>query len=77
MTEYEVEELKAEVLDLIMTMAYWPGNNDEKFWEMKYKTLPLLKQLKPVLNKDEFEELYDMYEQAIIWVEGYPYRVDV
>ncbi|WP_126939553.1 hypothetical protein [Veillonella sp. VA142] len=69
MTEYEIEELKAEALDLIMTMAYWTGNNDEEFWEIKYKTLPLLKQLKPVLNKDEFEELYDMYEQAIIWVD--------
>lgn len=70
MTEYEIEELKAEALDLIMTMAYWTGNNDEEFWEIKYKTLPLLKQLKPVLNKDEFEELYEMYEQAIIWVEA-------
>lgn len=76
MTEYEIEELKAEALDLIMTMAYWPGNNDEEFWEVKYKALPLLKQLKPVLNNDEFEELYDMYEQAIMWVEGYHYKVD-
>lgn len=70
MTEYEIEELKAEALDLIMTMAYWPGNNDEKFWAVKYKTLPLLKQLKPVLNDAEFEELYEMYKQAIIEVEG-------
>lgn len=70
MTEYEIEELKAEALDLIMTMAYWTGNNDKDFWEVKYNTLPLLKQLKAVLNEDEFEELYDMYEQAIIWVEG-------
>ena len=31
MTEYEIEELKAEALDLIMTMSYWPGNNDEEF----------------------------------------------
>ena len=70
MTEYEIAELKEEALDLIMTMAYWPGNNDEQFWEIKYKALPLLKQLKAVLNEDEFEELYEMYEQAIIWVEG-------
>lgn len=70
MTEYEIEELKAEALDLIMTMSYWPGNNDEEFWKVKYETLPLLKQLKPVLNDTEFEELYEMYEQAIIWVEG-------
>lgn len=70
MTEYEIEELKAEVLDLIMTMAYWPGNNDEEFWAVKYEALPLLKQLKPVLDEDEFEDLYKMYEQAIIWVEG-------
>ena len=53
-----------------MTMAYWPGDNDEQFWEVKYRALPLLKQLKPVLNNDEFEELYEMYEQAIIWVEA-------
>ena len=59
-----------------MTMAYWPGNNDEQFWEIKYKALPLLKQLKAVLNDDEFEELYEMYEQAIICVEGYHYKVD-
>ena len=70
MTEYEIAELKEETLDLIMTMAYWQGDNDERFWEVKYKTLPLLKQLKPVLNANEFEELYEMYEQAIIWVEG-------
>lgn len=67
MTEYEIAELKEEALDLIMTMAYWPGNNDEEFWAVKYKTLPLLKQLKQVLNDDEFEELYEMYEQAIMW----------
>ncbi|WP_127010517.1 hypothetical protein [Veillonella sp. CHU594] len=67
MTEYEVEELKAEVLDLIMTMAYWPGNNDEKFWDIQCNTWPLLKQLKPVLNEDEYEKLYKMYEQAIMW----------
>lgn len=67
MTEYEIEELKEEVLDLIMTMEYWPGNNDEEFWKVKYQTLPLLKQLKPVLSDDEFEELYEMYEQAIMW----------
>lgn len=70
MTEYEIEELKAEALDLIMTMAYWSGNNDEEFWKVKYQALPLLKQLKPVLDDTEFEELYEMYEQAIIWVEG-------
>lgn len=70
MTEYEIEELKAEALDLIMTMAYWTGNNDEEFWKVKYQALPLLKQLKPVLDDTEFEELYEMYEQAIIWVEG-------
>lgn len=70
MTEYEIEELKAEALDLIMTMVYWPGDNDEQFWEVKYRALPLLKQLKPVLNNDEFEELYEMYEQAIICVEA-------
>lgn len=70
MTEYEIAELKEEALDLIVTMAYWTGNNDKDFWEVKYKALPLLKQLKAVLNEDEFEELYDMYEQAIIWVEG-------
>ena len=67
MTEYEIHELKEEVLDLIMTMEYWTGNNDEEFWAVKYKTLPLLKQLKQVLNDDEFEELYEMYEQAIMW----------
>lgn len=67
MTEYEVEELKAEVLDLIMTMEYWPGNNDEKFWDIQCKTWPLLKQLKPVLNEDEYKKLYEMYEQAIMW----------
>lgn len=70
MTEYEIAELKEEALDLIVTMAYWQGDNDERFWEVKYKTLPLLKQLKPVLNANEFEGLYKMYEQAIIWVEG-------
>lgn len=70
MTEYEIAELKEEALDLIMTMAYWPGNNDEEFWAVKYETLPLLKQLKPVLDEDEFKELYDMYEQAIIYVQG-------
>ena len=70
MTEYEIEELKAEALDLIMTMEYWPGNNDEEFWKVKYEVLPLLKQLKPVLDDTEFEELYEMYEQAIIWVEA-------
>lgn len=70
MTEYEIAELKEEALDLIMTMAYWPGNNDEEFWAVKYETWPLLKQLKLVLNDAEFEELYEMYEQAIIWVEG-------
>lgn len=67
MTEYEVEELKAEVLDLIMMMEYWPCNNDEKFWDIQCKTWPLLKQLKPVLNEDEYEKLYEMYEQAIMW----------
>lgn len=77
MTEYEIEELKEEALDLIMTMVYWPGNNDEEFWKVKYQTFPLLKQLKPVLNNAEFEELYEMYEQAIICVEGCPYKVDV
>lgn len=76
-TAYEIEELKEEVLDLIMTMEYWTGNNDEEFWKVKYQASPLLKQLKPVLNHDEFEELYEKYEQAIIWVEGDHYKVDV
>ena len=67
MTEYEVEELKAEVLDLIMTMTYWPGNNDEKFWDVQTNTWELLKRLKPSISDNEYEELYDMYEQAIMW----------
>ena len=67
MTEYEIAELKEEVLDLIMTMAYWPCNNDQKFWDIQCNTWPLLKQLKPVLNEDEYKKLYEMYEQAIMW----------
>lgn len=66
MTEYEVEELKVEVLDLIMTMEYWTGNNDEKFWDVQTNIWELLKQLKPFIGNDEYEELYDMYEQAIM-----------
>lgn len=66
MTEYEVEELKVEVLDLIMTMEYWTGNNDEKFWDVQTNTWELLKRLKPFIGNDEYEELYDMYEQAIM-----------
>lgn len=67
MTEYEIHELKEEVLDLIMTMAYWTGNNDEEFWDVQCNTWPLLKQLKPFLNDDEYEELYEMYSQSIMW----------
>ena len=53
MTEYEIEELKTEALDLIMTMVYWPGNNDEKFWDIQCNTW--------------YKKLYEMYEQAIMW----------
>ena len=67
MTEYEIEELKAEALDLIMTIAYWPGNNDEKFRDVQTKTWELLKRLKPLISDSEYEELYEMYELAIMW----------
>ena len=67
MTEYEIEELKAEALDLIMTMAYWPGNNDEKFRDVQTKTWELLKRLKLLISDSDYEELYEMYELAIMW----------
>ncbi len=67
MTEYEIEELKAEALDLIMTMAYWPGEHDEQFKEVMDKAWDLLVKLRPFISEYEYWELEDYYSQAIIW----------
>ncbi|WP_127068946.1 hypothetical protein [Veillonella sp. 3891] len=67
MTEYEIHELKEEVLDLTVTMAYWQGEHDEKFKEVMDKAWELLVKLRPFISEYEYWELYDYYDQAIIW----------
>ncbi len=67
MTEEEIKEAKEELNDLTLTMAYWQGENDEKFKEVMDKAWNLLEKLRPEISEYEYWELYDYYEQAIIW----------
>ena len=67
MTEEEIKQAKEELNELTLTMAYWPGENDEKFKEVMDKAWDLLVKLRPYISEYEYWELYDYYGQAIVW----------
>ena len=67
MTEEEIKAAKEELNDLTLTMAYWQGENDEKFKEVMDKVWKLLEKLRPEISEYEYWELYDYYGQAIVW----------
>ena len=67
MTEEEIKQAKKELNELTLTMAYWQGEYDEQFKEVKDKAWDLLVKLRPVISKCEYWELEDYYSQAIIW----------
>lgn len=67
MTEEEIKAAKEELNDLTLTMAYWQGENDEKFKEVMDKAWKLLENLRPEISEYEYWELHDYYSQAIVW----------
>ena len=67
MTEEEIKRAKEELNNITLTMAYWTGENDEKFKEVMDKAWDLLVKLRPFISEYEYWELYDYYGQAITW----------
>ena len=67
MTKEEIKAAKEELNDITLTMAYWQGENDKKFKEAMDRAWNLLEKLRPEISEYEYWELYDYYEQAIIW----------